>query len=200
LVTPAVEYVDTELRIIWRNNAPLGASRYFSAEMCGKFCYEVFRNRAEPCPGCTAIKALQTGQPHEGEVVMPDGRAMLVRSNPIRGADGRIEGVVHAVVDITQRKRAEEKLEQMQVQLAHVARLSTMGELAAEIVHELSQPLYAILNYAKASRNLLAAGDSPDLDGLRESNEKIERIATGASAICKRLRSFSRRRIPTIAL
>ena len=62
--------------------------------------------------------------------------------------------------------QAEEKLKRMQVQLAHVARLSTVGELAAEIAHELSQPLYAILNYAKASRNQLAAEESPDLEEL----------------------------------
>ena len=188
-----VEYLDPELRIIWRNNATPGASGCSSAEMCGKFCYEVARNRNEPCPDCTALKAIQTGRPQEGEVTMPSGRAMLVRSNPIMDADGRVVGVVHAAVDITERKRTEEKLKHMQVQLAHVARLSTVGELAAEIAHELSQPLYAILNYAKASRNRLAAAESPDLEGLRESNEKIERIATGASNICKRLRSFARR-------
>ena len=159
--------------------------------MCGKFCYTVARNRNEPCPDCTALKAIQTGQPQEGEVAMPDGRAMLVRSNPIKDADGRVVGVVHAAVDITERKQAEEKLNRMQVQLAHVARLSTVGELAAEIAHELSQPLYAILNYAKASRNQLAAEESPDFEGLRKSNEKIEHIAAGASSICKRLRSFA---------
>jgi PAS domain S-box-containing protein len=188
-----IEYLDPELRIIWRNNATSGASGCTSAEMCGKFCYEVARNRDTPCPDCTALKALQTGRPHEGEVTMPSGRTMLVRSNPIKDADGLVVGVVHAVVDITERRQAEEKLKHMQVQLAHVARLSTVGELAAEIAHELSQPLYAIANYAKASRNQLAAGGSSDLESLRDSNEKIERIAAGAGGICKRLRSFARR-------
>ena len=159
-----VEYLDPELRIIWRNNAALGASGCSSAEMRGKFCYDVARKRSEPCPDCTALKALQTGRPHEGEVTMPSGRVMLFRSNPIKDANGQVVGVVHAAVDITERRQTEEKLKNMQVQLAHVARLSTVGELAAEIAHELSQPLYAILNYAKASRNLFAAGDSPNLE------------------------------------
>jgi PAS domain S-box-containing protein len=106
---------------------------------------------------------------------------------------GELIGSIGSAMDTTERKQAEEKLRHMQVQLAHVARLSTVGELAAEIAHVLSQPLYAILNYAKASRNLLAVGESPDLEGLRDSNEKIERIATGASGICKRLRSFASR-------
>jgi PAS domain S-box-containing protein len=118
---------------------------------------------------------------------------VVISGAPLYLEGGEFAGSIGSFMEITKRKRAEEKLEHMQAQLAHVARLSTVGELAAEVAHELSQPLYAILNYAKASRNRLAANESPDLEEVRESNEKIERIAKGASGICKRLRSFSRR-------
>ena len=70
--------------------------------------------------------------------------------------------------------------------MTHVARLSTLGEMAAELAHELNHPLYAILNYAKASRNVLAEEGPPDLDSLREWNEEIAEIASSAAEVVKR--------------
>ena len=90
-------------------------------------------------------------------------------------------------------QQAEDALHQMRLQLTHVARLSTLGEMAAELAHELNHPLYAILNYAKACRNLLAEEGPPDLDNLREWNEEIADIALSAGEVVKRLRSFARR-------
>jgi two-component system sensor kinase FixL len=77
--------------------------------------------------------------------------------------------------------------------LTHVARLSTLGEMAAELAHELNHPLYAILNYAKACRNALAEEGPPDLDALREWNEEIAEIASSAAEVVRRLRSFAQR-------
>ena len=109
-------------------------------------------------------------------VELPDGRATLA-----------------FVADVTERKRAEEKLQDMQLQLTHVARLSTLGEMVAELAHELNHPLYAILNYAKAARNVLAEEGPPDLECLREWSQEIADIAMSAAEVIKRLRSFARR-------
>jgi PAS domain S-box-containing protein len=111
---------------------------------------------------------------------------------PIMDEMGRVVLLIVEGWDITERIQAEEKLKVMQMQLAHVARLSILGEMTAEMVHELNQPLYAILNYAKASRNFLAADGALDLDSLRECNEEIAAIAKMGSNIVKRLRSFAR--------
>ena len=111
----------------------------------------------------------------------------------IKDEAGRITHFLAVKEDITERKKAEEALQQMQLQLTHVARLSTLGEMAAELAHELNHPLYAILNYAKASRNVLAEEGPPDLDSLREWNEEIADIALSAGEVVKRLRSFARR-------
>jgi two-component system sensor kinase FixL len=81
----------------------------------------------------------------------------------------------------------------MQRQLTHVARLSTLGEMVAELAHELNHPLYAILNYAKASRNVLTEEGPPDLESLREWNQEIADIALSAAEVVKRLRTFARR-------
>ena len=95
--------------------------------------------------------------------------------------------------DITKNKEVDEKLNQMRLQLTHVARLSTLGEMAGKLAHELNHPLYAILNYAKACRNVLAEEGPPNLDGLREWIGEIADIASSAAEAVKRLRSFARR-------
>ena len=66
------------------------------------------------------------------------------------------------IIDRTDRKRAEEALQKTQTELAHVARVTTLGELTASIAHEVSQPLAAMSTNASASLRWLA-GDSPNL-------------------------------------
>ena len=95
--------------------------------------------------------------------------------------------------DITDRLEAEEKLARMEAQLAHVARLSAMGEMAAGIAHEVSQPLYAIGNLARATVNAIEAQEQPSLRDLRAWNEAIFESAERANEIFTRMRTFARR-------
>ena len=69
---------------------------------------------------------------------------------------------------------------------------SILGEMVAGLAHELNHPLYAILNFSRASRNLLAEEGPPDLGSLREWNEEIAAIASSATEIVRRLRAFAR--------
>ena len=111
----------------------------------------------------------------------------------IKDEAGQMTHFLAVKEDVTKSKEVEEKLQQMRLQLTHVARLSTLGEMAAELAHELNHPLYAILNYTKASRNVLAEEGPPDLDSLREWNQEIADIASSAGEVVKRLRAFARR-------
>ncbi len=106
----AVEYLDPEMRIIWLNDAVQKRLGLSAEEIKGKNCFELIQGLNEPCPGCTAVKAIQTGQSQEGELLTPDGKAWVSRSSPIKDLKGHVKGVVHVAVNITQRKRAEEKL------------------------------------------------------------------------------------------
>jgi len=81
----------------------------------------------------------------------------------------------------------------MELRLSHVARLSMMGEMVAGIAHEINQPLYSVLNFAKAVRNILTEQQKPDVERLREWNDEIITAASHAGAIIKRLRSFARK-------
>jgi two-component system sensor kinase FixL len=97
------------------------------------------------------------------------------------------------VRDITLRKRTEQQLEEARGRLAHVARISTMGEMASGIAHEVNQPLTAIATYANACRRIFQDGrtDDPDLiEGLVQISEEARR----AGEIIHRLRDLVRRR------
>ena len=84
---------------------------------------------------------------------------------PIVGKNGFADQVLGASTDITQRKRTELELQEQRAELAHGARVSIMGELAASLAHELNQPLTAILSNAQAveqtGRPGRGARDSP---------------------------------------
>jgi C4-dicarboxylate-specific signal transduction histidine kinase len=103
---------------------------------------------------------------------------------------------VGAVTDITERKRAEEELHRKEVslreaqtELAHVSRVTTMGELAASIAHEVNQPLAGIVTNANASLRWLAGG-SPNLAETREAIRRIVRDGNRAGEVVSRMRAL----------
>jgi len=116
----AVEYLDPEMRIIWVNSAVQKSLGRSLQDLLGKYCYKSIQGVDMPCPGCKAALTLQTGHSHEGELVTPDGKTWITRSNGIKGRDGRIQGVVHVAVNISKRKSAEEKIATMKQRLADV--------------------------------------------------------------------------------
>src|SRR6266850_882575 len=88
-----------------------------------------------------------------------------------------------------ERKRAEEALHQAREELAHVTRVTTLGELAASIAHEINQPLAAIIADANACLHWLAA-DRPDLDSVREALTAIVKDGLRAGEVITRIRAL----------
>jgi PAS domain S-box-containing protein len=111
---------------------------------------------------------------------------------PILGTDGKADYILGTSTDITQRKRTEMELQQQRAELAHGARVSMMGALAASIAHELNQPLLAILINAGAGLRLLAA-DPPDLQEARAALNDIAAANTRASEILRGMRALVRK-------
>ena len=115
---------------------------------------------------------------------------------PIFDAAGAMIGASKTARDVTERKRSEERLLGMQNELAHVGRLSAMGQMSAAIAHELNQPLTAIANYAKAAQRLLQ-NEHPEPRQLQSAREAMEKAVTQtmrAGTIIRYLRDFVEKR------
>jgi PAS domain S-box-containing protein len=141
--------------------------------------------------------SVATGQVFEDEARFrraADGeyRWFLVRGVPLRGQHGNIVKWYGTLTDIEDRKCAEqerEKLRQLEADLAHTNRVSTLGELVASISHELAQPITVTTAHAKASLRWLQR-DPPELTEVRKGTERIVEAGTLASEIINRLRSL----------
>lgn len=92
--------------------------------------------------------------------------------------------------DLTERRRTEERLEELQSELIHVSRVSAMGTMASTLAHELNQPITAVANYVEGVRDLLADPDPADLPMIREALEDAGKEALRAGHIVRRLREY----------
>jgi PAS domain S-box-containing protein len=128
--------------------------------------------------------------------VRKDGTIIYVRetARAIRRT-GREPVVLVVCEDITERKRAEDALHRAQAELAHVTRLTTLGELAASIAHEVNQPLAAIVADANASLNWLAAAE-PELERVRETLAAIATDGHRAADVIQRIRQLATKTEP----
>ncbi|MDX1592946.1 MAG: PhnD/SsuA/transferrin family substrate-binding protein [Gammaproteobacteria bacterium] len=126
-----------------------------------------------------------------------DGTSFPVEyaSSPIRDREGAVLGAVVVCRDVTARKAAEEAQRRHVTEMAHVARLSTMGEMASQIAHELNQPLAAITNYTGACvRRLQVGRDDPG--PILEALQLVSAQAHRAAQIVRRIRDFIRKQEP----
>jgi two-component system sensor kinase FixL len=117
----------------------------------------------------------------------------IVRYSLVRDSAGKPLLIVAQIVNRTDQMKAEREIRQHRESLVEVARLGTMGEMAAGIAHELNQPLTAISNYAQACQRLIHddAITADDLDGIMA---KIKVQARRASQVISGLRSFVKKR------
>ncbi|HNX09582.1 MAG TPA: ATP-binding protein, partial [Methanothrix sp.] len=120
LKSVVVEYLDPGMQIIWANKPVEQFKGCVLDDIIEKQCFKVIYNLDEPCPGCTAVKALKTGQAEEGELAAPDGKIWLSHSSPLKDDEGRIVGVVHAALDISERKKMESDLRESERRLTAI--------------------------------------------------------------------------------
>jgi two-component system sensor kinase FixL len=132
---------------------------------------------------------------YDYRIVMPDGsiRWLKVLAKAFLGPSGKPERMTGVSLDITERKQAEQENEQKRNELAYVARVSTMNQLASSLAHELNQPLGAIMRNAEAGE-LFLQDPSPDLDEIRAILADIRRDDQRAGAVIDRMRSQLKRR------
>jgi PAS domain S-box-containing protein len=129
---------------------------------------------------------------YDYRIIHPDGaiRDIHLVGHPVLSPSGELIESVGTVVDITERKRAEEeseRLRQAQDDLARVSRLTTMGELTASLAHEVNQPITAAITNASACLRWLTR-DHPDLEEARAAASRMLESGKRATEIIKRVR------------
>jgi PAS domain S-box-containing protein len=137
---------------------------------------------------CQTATAEKRDHDFEYRMIAADGRVVLLRDLvTVVVEDNRVTRVRGVMVDLTNRKRAEEELRQAQADLAHVSRVTTMGELTASLAHEVNQPIAAAVTNANTCLRWLTR-DHPDLEEARAAAMRIVKDGTRAAEIISRIR------------
>ena len=196
----------------WAWSPPPGDIRYWSEECFrvqgfdpkgGLPRYEEFFQSVHPDDQARITEVIQTAVRKKEEfefdyrIVHPDGEIRDARSfgHPVLDASGDLIEYVGTIIDVTERKQAEkerERLREAQADLAHISRMTTMGELTASLAHEVNQPITAAVNGASTCVRWLTRED-PDLGEAREAAQGVIRNAKRASDIINRIRSISKK-------
>jgi PAS domain S-box-containing protein len=191
----------------WASIPARGEIKYFSEECYrvtgldphdGQPRYETFFQRIHPDDRAKVREAVETAGRENTEfeldyrIVHPGGeiRVIHVVGHPVPNPSGDFVEFVGTVMDITERKRAEEereRLRQVQTDLARVNRVTTMGELTASLAHEVNQPIAAAVTSANSCIRWLEA-DTPNLDKARAAAARIVKDGTRAAEIISRIR------------
>jgi PAS domain S-box-containing protein len=197
----AVIATDKHTRITFMNPTAEALTGWPQGEAVGRSLAEVFRivneetrQTAEDPAGKVLRLGTAVGLANHTVLLARDGRELPIDDcgSPIVDDRGGITGVVLVFRDITERRQVDEALRKAQADLVHVSRLTTMGELAVSIAHEVNQPLMAIVTNAEACL-LWLAKDQPDLDEARKAAERVISMGHRAGNVLRSIRTLVRK-------
>ena len=191
----AVICIDERGAILFANPATMRVFGYDPTELIGKALTVLMPEFLRKLHEKGFSRYLATGQRH---INWQGTELTALRKNgqefPVEISFGELSRDGHKVFtgfirDISERKQAQQALQMTQAELARVSRLTTMGELAASIAHEVNQPLTAVTNNSSACLRLLAA-DNLKPEVLHRALEEIVADGNRASAVVARIRAF----------
>ena len=204
-VADGISGVDLDGNSTFVNQAMEKITGWTAEELIGRNQHELLHHtRADGSPHrqeeCPVYQTFRDDTPRfvdEDVFWKRDGHPIPVEysSTPIRDEEGRTVGSVVVFRDISERKQVEENARQHLMDLAHVARLSTMGEMASGIAHELNQPLTAIATNSHACIRMLESGEV-QREKCADVMERISKQAERAGEIIRHLRQFVRKEQP----
>jgi two-component system sensor histidine kinase DctS len=192
-----VQENDTSGIITFSNPSHQRSLGYAEDELRGKAIWEVLESEAEKPSLKEYLAYLVAEQPQPTPYITRnktrDGQVIDVQVdwNYKRDEQGRVVGFVSVITDITEQKKIEEQERQHLLQLAHVSRLSTLGEMATEIAHEINQPLTVIASYGDTCLRMLST-DNWEQEDVLEALGQINHQAERAGEVIRQIRNFVR--------
>ena len=179
--------------------------RIYELEIGVRVTFELIRSRVHPEDVSLIEKMKMVDQSQRGgndfewhwRLMMPDRSIKYLHAvaHATRDHDGELEYIA-AVQDVTARRLTEEARDKARSELAHVARVMSLGTLTASIAHELNQPLAGIITNASTCMRMLAT-DPANVDGARETARRTIRDGNRASEVITRLRALYGKKEPT---
>ena len=172
-----------------------------SPDILGKTSFELFPHSASSYHAADR-EVIETGSAAETEEILTTNRGdrvFLTTKSLLADESGKPYALFGISAEITERKKAEAELREMQAELAHLNRVLTVGELTASIAHEINQPLAAILMNGNAALRWLAL-DPPNLAKARNSAELIIRDGDRACQVIARIRALLKKAPPSKSL
>jgi len=153
------------------------------SDLIGKRCYEVIHHLSEPIKGCPCLQAIETKKFANAEVKIPNLKGEFnIFIYPLFNAGGGLKGFVHIMRDITEQKRLQDELIQLE-------KLSGLGELISCVAHELNNPLTSVIGYAQ-----LLKGSKEVSEEIKEDLERLHDEAMRTSCVVQKFLAFARKR------
>ncbi|MFX0037457.1 MAG: PAS domain-containing protein, partial [Candidatus Hermodarchaeota archaeon] len=160
-ISEHIIYQDLDNRIIWTNKAAADSVGLTTDQLIGKKCHKIWNKRDDKCPGCPVISAVETCRPTMAEITTSDGRVWLVKGFPVLDEKGEVLAAVEITNEITQIKKAEEKLKDSELQYRNT--IESMGDA----IHVIDKDLRLILINPAIERWLEVLGLETDVLGKK---------------------------------
>ncbi|SOC82729.1 PAS/PAC sensor signal transduction histidine kinase [Ensifer adhaerens] len=192
---------DHEGRILYVNNAFCRMTGFAPDELIGRLPPMPYWPKDRVEETLSRHAALNAGGPRnqsfETRFCRKDGAELDIQvfEAPLVDAEGRHQGWMGSVIDITEQKKAAQNARLQEESLQRTGRLVALGEMASSLAHELNQPLAAIASYAAGSLNILKDPEAPK-ETIAGALEKLATQAARAGEIIRRIQDFVRKRDP----
>ncbi len=193
-ITDVIWILDDNNHILRSNKVAEGFFDRPIVDLIGKNCWETVLGSADAMPEHLSFPSKKSLK-RETSIVRRGEQWLEITVTPLLRGDGRYEGALFILSDITERKRIEEDHERLAEQLRASQKLEAIGSLAGGIAHDFNNLLTVILSYSRFVINAM-----PDGDPMKEDLLEVKNAADRATALTRQLLAFSRKQILQVSL